>query len=229
MNEFNVGATLLFVKRENQILEAVLKSYVLKNSTYQDVIEETKAIGEKQDIYCKFEYIGIEDVFRVVGPIEEGALLGRMTIWEQTLQDAKDLVLEPDKFTFNTQLNGFSGKWYLVTPIYFVQAEDTEDSRSISCHCLIESSDSSRVIEKSFLIAKSKEFKDKIIECDFEGLAFEELKFIGFEDIQVIYDDIHSGGAFMKMSKCFDSMDEIRSLVIDEEKLQGFFKAYNAI
>ncbi len=159
MNEHYVGASLLFAKREDQILEAILKSYVLKSNTYQEAIEEAKAIGAKQNIYRKFEYIGIEDVFRVVGPIEDGALLGRMTIWEQTLQNAKDLVLEPDKFTFSTQLNGFSGKWYLATPIYFVQAEDTEDSRSISCYCLIE-----------------------------------------------------------------NSMEEIRSLIIDEEKLQGFFK-----
>lgn len=224
MNEHYVGASLLFVKREDQILEVILKSYVLKSNTYQEAIEEAKAIGDKQNIYRKFEYIGIEDVFRVVGPIEEGALLGRMTIWEQTLQNAKDLVLEPDKFTFSTQLNGFSGKWYLATPIYFVQAEDTEDSRSISCYCLIESSDSSRVIERSLIITKSEEFKNKIVQCDFEGLAFDELKFLGFEDIQVIYDDIQSGGAFIKMSKCFNSMEEIRSLIIDEEKLQGFFK-----
>lgn len=224
MNEYYVGVSLLFVKREDQILEAILKSYILKSDTYQDVVQEIKAIGEKQNIYNEFEYIGLEDIFRVVGPIKEGALLGRMTIWDLTLQNAKNLVLKPDKYTFNSQLDGFSGIWYLAIPIYFVQEEDIEDSRSISCYCLIESTNSSRVIEKSLLIAQSKEFKDKIIECDYEGLAFDELEFLGFEDIQVVYDDIQSGEAFMKISKRFDTMDEIRSLIIDDEKLYGFFK-----
>jgi len=230
MEDYYIGASLLFVNRKEKMLEAVIKSYILENSTYQEFIEKVKVLGEKQNRYNRqkrkydFEYIGIEDIFRVVGPIEEGALLGRMTIWDQTLQDANALVLQPESFAFHKQLNGFYGKWYLAIAIYYVEAKDIEDSRTISCYVLIESTNPSLVVQEALAVAGRIDFQKKIARCDLEGLNLDELQFLGFENILVVYEDVKIGGAFLKMCKEYSAMGEIRDLLVDKEELKGFFE-----
>ena len=230
MKNIYTGATLLFVDRKKKQLEAVLKSYVLKSSTYDEIIEEARFVGEKQNNYNSqnkeydFEYIGIEDIFQVVGPIEEGALLGRMTLWEQTLQDAKLLINKSEEYNFSEKQNEFFGKWYLATPVYYVEEEEIEDSRTISCHALIESRNSSLVIKKALAIAESIEFLNKIVSCDCEGLDHEDLKFLGFEDILAVHEDIQSGGEFLDMGKEYRKIEEIHELLLDNEEIINFFE-----
>jgi len=225
INELLVGVSLLYSKFESNEYEAILSSYILQSIDHENVIKEVSVIGERDSVlndefYIK--YFGIEDIFKVVGPISDGALLGRMTVWDKTMQDAVELVLSENKFSINLSKQ-FSRNWYLATPVYYVTSKESDDARIISCHCLVESLKTSSVENKARLIANSSMFKRKIVELDSEGLVVEELNFLGFENISNIKDDIMQGGPFMKLSKMFNSEDEIRTLLIDNEELIGFF------
>ena len=229
MNEHLVGVTLLFFMREDQVLKGILKSYVLSSDSIEEVRIEANLIGEKQNVFdsrkneYSFKYLGIEDIFKVIGPVEHGAMLGRMTIWDQTIEEARKLVLDSSQFAMHSQLDSFSGKWYLATPAYFVNTHDPEELRSISCLCLIESQDPSSVIEKATCVSTSHEFKSKIVEAECEGLELDELFFLGFEDIKAESDDIQNGGAFLQLYKEIDSIEEIEDLLADEDEISGFF------
>lgn len=229
MHKYSIGATLIFAGKDNSTYTAILKSYVLSSHTCKEMLDEAKEIGKNQTFInmngetARLEYIGIEDVFRVYGPIKEGALLGRMTLYNKNLNKAKRLVKNPEQFTLNEQLKEFVGKWYLAVSLYYIHSNDPESIRIISCYCLVETADSAKVVDRSLLIANSSAFQDKIVESDMEGLAKNELHFVGFEDIFVVYDDIQHGGSFMKLSKTFQSIDSIRS-IIDDEKIHDFFQ-----
>ena len=232
--EKHLGVSLLFVHRKNGILEGVSQSYALQVDEPREVIQKVQLLGTQQNRYDPqqgeyiFEYFGLKDIFEVKGPLEEGALLGRTNIWNQTLEEAQSLLLPHEEFTFYKQLGRFDGKYYLSSPVYYVDDTDPEDTRSISCYCLIESSKPSEVLQKALSIAKSRHFQEKIIGCDFEELRVEDLHFIGFEDIVVIYDNIQQEGAFLKLCKEINSLEELSSLLIEEEEEEeeeeGFFE-----
>ncbi len=227
MRQDYVGVTLLFIDRRSYDFEAVLMSFIINGLTYSDVIRELKELGEKYNVYDEknrlftFKYIGIEDIFQIVGPIGKGSLLGRTTIWDQSFQDAKNIISEPDKYTLHEQMNDFQGKWFLAVPVYYVKSVSKENGRIISCNCLVKSSDT--VINTENLVT-SNNFMEKIIRCDSENLKLNELNFIGFEDISVVYGDVQKGEPFMKMAKKFKSLTDIYSMVIHDEEIVSFFE-----
>ncbi|MCP4652566.1 MAG: hypothetical protein GY858_04185 [Candidatus Omnitrophica bacterium] len=233
--QYYVGVTLLFASFENQCYEAVLESYIVNSTTKKDVLNEAKKIGEMQNIFDKsrnvytFRYLGIHDIFSIIGPIKEGAILGRMTIWNITLESSNSLSKKKEDFSYNHQLNDYYGESYLSAPIFYVKADSLENSRAISCHVLVKSKEPSLVYRRALAVAKSDELKKKIVKSDFENLTPNELTFIGFEDILVIYDDIKNGGAFLKISCSYSSIEEIRELIIVDEELSGFFNYHTQV
>jgi hypothetical protein len=231
MSNKYVGVTLLFASRQEGRLEAWLKSYIIPGTSRQEVVEKADRIRKSQETGRADQpgdfvaYLGLEDVFCVGGPVRHGALLGRTTLWERdTLEGAESLVKQPDDFAFHEQQKDYEGKWYLADPVYFVGLPEEEDlNRSISCHALIESTDQAKVIPRAFAVAESAEFQQQIMACDFEGLRRDQLRFVGFEDIRVVSEDVEKGGAFLFLAREFDSMRKIRALRIKEEELRGFF------
>lgn len=226
-----IGVSLLFSCREEDKLEAILESYVLKSKKKDKVIADANQLGkERSQVYkqkenVNIDFLGVEDIFQVIGPISEGALLGRTTIWDQTLKEAYEFKTSEEELTFLEQINDFQGSLFLASIIYHVQVDTIpEQNRVIIVNCLIIPTNYSKVVERAFDTANSEFFKKKIVDCDYEKLSIDQLNFIGFEDILVIYDDFLNGGAFQKLSNVIDNEQELAEMLITDDELNGFFE-----
>ncbi|WP_089726412.1 hypothetical protein [Candidatus Thiosymbion oneisti] len=231
MRENYIGVNLLFANRQSSALNAILNSYVLNSENYKDTIDETSRIANKVNIFNSekglgsMKYLGIEDIFWVIGPLEEGAMLGRMTSWGITFEEAKALSISHESFSFLKKPRSYKEGQFLATPIYYVS--DPENPRAISCHMLVECTDLSSVTERAIGLSRSISFLKKIVACDAEGTKLEDLNFVGFEDIALIYQNIRKGGAFIELiNDSFASVKDMKHILMTEEQLKDFFRSY---
>lgn len=231
MRENYVGVNLLFANRQSSVLNAILNSYVLNSENYKNALDETSRIANKVNIFesekglGSMEYLGIEDIFRVIGPLEEGAMLGRMTSWGITFEEAKALSVSHESFSFLKKLHSYKEGQFLATPIYYVS--DPENPRAISCHMLVECTDVPFVTERAISLSRSISFLKKIVACDAEETKLDDLNFVGFEDIALIYQDIRKGGAFIELTNdSFASLNDIKHILMSKKQLKDFFRSY---
>ncbi len=221
------GASLLFLKKVNGKFIAELRSYILSSKTYDDFFLEVNTIGNNQNennSNFSIEYLGVEDIFAVIGPIGNGALLGRTTIWEQTEDDAKEYLVPEDKYTYVLGQKDVTPKWYLLTGIFHVTEKVKSNSKIIFCLSVL-SADITRDIYKNALsLFQSEKFIDRLIFSDYENFDITNLKFIGIEDIVKIPGDIFNKFPFENINKEFNSTEEIVDLLATEEEIKFFFE-----
>jgi hypothetical protein len=224
-----VGVTLVFLSQTGKTIEAVLKSYVLNSKIEQDIFDEAYRIGKNQNSRgvmsgTTLKYLGIHDLFVVYGPIRHGVLLCRNTEWGKSIDYAKGRTVDPNAMSYLKQLPDYRGGYFLATPVYFVDHKRDSDAMLVVAEVLVEATDYSSVFELSKSVAVSDGFLRRLAHSDLEGNAPNSFKFLGFEDIQVIYEDPTKGGAFMHVSSEYDSIEELQSLIITPEEIQGFFE-----
>ena len=170
------------------------------------------------------EYLAIEDIFSVVGPLRNGALLSRSTLYSQTPADASALIIAPEHFGYHDSARPNRGE-YVADAVFFVDdLQDEEMRRIIVASALVTARQLSLVVESASMVVKSMGFKQKIVQLDSEGLALDELQFVGFEDINLVSEDIHQNGAYAILAKEIESIDELRSQLLDEEEIRDYFK-----
>jgi len=224
-----VGVTLIFACRKNKILQAEKISFLIEAGTSRDIQRKAAKIGCKREIeqkrerYEYYKYLGIHDIFEVNGPIENGAIMGRTTLWSyKNITAAKKLLHPKREFTI------YKCKWptvdrrYIAEIVYFLgPPEKYALRRTLICHVLIQSQDKNRVIRAAMHVGKSKELilKVKQILLQYESEIPGELKFIGPADVWPIYEKVMIGNPFRAVYKKFNKISSIRKLVSSKTEI----------
>ncbi len=236
MNSQYIGITLMFALRTGGKMEGELQSYALpfrsRKTARQEILSSAEEIGTAQVTGTVaagdedfVDYLGIEDLFCVVGPLRNGALLSRSTLYSQTPADASALIIAPEHFDYHD--SGWPNRGeYVADAVFFVDdLQDEEMRRIIVASALVTARQQGQVVESASMVVQSMDFKQKIVQLDIDGLAIDELQFVGFEDINLVVEDIHQNGAYAILVKEIESIDEIRNQLLDEKEIRDFFKS----
>ncbi len=219
-----IGATLLFSEQSPDSLEGWLNSYIFEAENSEELSQKTNQ--KAQQVIQAAEsgniiaYFGIEDVFKISGPFKNHAVLGRESIWDINLKYAKDLILPPDKWTFNSRTEDLlPEEWCIAKSIYFIQ-EPKE------CYVVIYN-----------IACCAKEIGKKLDQWATKGSFITEFEtpdsmpvkpqFLGYEDIINVIEDPKDGGAFLMSYLPLESADEISDMAPDNEKIEGFWRTYS--
>jgi hypothetical protein len=234
MSQKYVGLTLLFAVTKTGSVEGRLNSYIAPYRARQSAREEVTAaaaeIGARQVAATrdreKVEYLGIEDVFCVVGPIGHGMLLGRSTLWDHHDPRAMTKLLRaPSDYSLHRR-PARQGTLYMASLLYFHDdLRDEADSYGVACLALIEAQVRSAVPGLADAVANSQSFLRSISRCDALSLDADALQYVGIEDIEVLAEDPRRGGAFQRLSREVASVDELHEMLASREDIEGFFEA----
>jgi len=198
----NIGLSLLFYSKTSKKIMGILKSYVL-NIKKLDVNEITAKASDKADQQLKelpsnTRYLGVEDIYLVVGSCKEGSLLGRVTYYEYNSKVlAKSLVKKKSEYSFYGEELNSSIKYFNVRAVYFYRdTELKDDSFAFIATTIVKASTYSKALTAGSDLVKSKSFKKKILRGSIERLQEANIEFLGFNDVCPVFDRVDKGGAY---------------------------------
>ena len=216
-----IGVNLLFAEEDDKTVIGHLISFILhRHKTFTEIQSKCKNMAKKyittqKKNKIKVRYLGIEDVFGIVGPIENGALLGKASYFEyDTLSKAKSLIEKPESFYCNYEFNK-----YLAEAIF--TAKDDQGLFTISCLALIEEKVSSEAVEKAIKTIKSKKFRGKVRRLDNETLN--NLTFIGLRSLEDISSKDLMKEPFRWLYSEFTDIKELKEK-LSEKDVEAFYQ-----
>lgn len=208
MKNLIIGATLLFKKKDIEIISGILKSTVI-------VVNEKSAENEIQQKgleianFYNYEYIGVNDVFYVSGDVVEGEILGRTTYYDlNTLRKAKSIV--SNDFSFDSDSNSQTFNCSLV---YF--CENSKGIKFTISAVTILNSSANSIIENANLTAKNPEIIRKIKTSSVENIV--SALFVGIDDIGET--DLKYK-VFQSFYADFENIEDIKQEVISNKELK---------
>ncbi len=222
------GLTLLFVGDGPKGVEGIVESYVVRCSSLDELRRIGERIGAREEATptptnTRLQYIGIEDVFEVVGPVDEGAILGRTSLWDCDRRAlAEDLVQE-----VATDEDVTTGcDWYLASAVYFVARDADGDAYAIAAKVMIRCAPTVDAWTHAHDIASSELVLRRVLAC---GPASEpQPVFVGLEGLQSYRGDPMRGSPFEVLGKPFASPAEVERLLPDDEEIRESFAAVSA-
>ena len=199
----NIGITLVFKEKDNDLISGVLKSLVL-DSKIDDFKNEVNELGNKIAKYYDYTFLGINDVFTVSGEAKQGEILGRTSYFDyDDITKAKELkneFLKNETGTFLSSLIYFCsnkiGEKFTLTVLTILELTNTDFEKQIQ------------------QIADEVKFKNKIIEISVDGI--DELNFIGVESLEKT--DLKFN-VFETLYSNFDSLDILSEEIISSNDL----------
>ena len=204
----NVGITLVFKEKNNQLISGVLKSSVLDVKT-NNFKNEVNKLGNKIAKYYDYTFLGINDVFTVSGEAKQGEILGRTSYFDyDDITKSKELKNEFPKNETGT---------FLSSLIYFCSNKIGEKF-TLTVLTLLELTniDFEKQVEQ---IANEVKFKNKIIEISVDGI--DDLNFIGVESLEKI--DLKFN-VFETLYSDFEDLEQLTGEIISEEELNNKLK-----
>jgi hypothetical protein len=224
------GITLLFAYMQSSydLIEAQLKSYVISFIDWDNLNYIAKELASK---VCEnalenesIQYLGIEDVFYVSGCFKQFEILGKSYITEcNTINKAQKLLLDEKNYSFNKSGLSSTSMWYLVCLLYFYHDKNINDKLTISCNTPVYSESIKTIKELILETANKEDFIKKIVTKSLDEMDYNNLKYIGVENIYSIEEDPVNNGAFQISYKDFNNIHEIKNILPDESNLKESF------
>jgi hypothetical protein len=224
-----IGITLTFASRTEGRLAIEDVSFLIKASTLKEAISVAKKIGEKRSrgsiSHTKdfIKYLGIYDIFGVVGPLGHGAMMGQTSKFSyKSLYKVKRLLARYTDYTINqkgcdTAVNDL----YIVKFVYFLGAPVPYQSRrALVCWGIIKSHDKSKILNESIKLAQSAKFKQKIILRDYEKIfSSDVLQFVGVNDIRPLFEKLREGNYFLNGYKGMKKISDLNKVVLPDSRI----------
>jgi len=201
-----LGITLTFATHFEGNLCIEKPSFLVRESNLTDTINKANKIGKrkswgqfnKQNNFIK--YLGLDDVFGVVGPIGDGAMMGQTSKFSyKNLERAKRLMSRYGEFSMDQKgCDPAVDGNYLVEFIYFLgHPAPYKSRRALVCLGVVNSLQKDQVVKRSIELAESTKFKRKITLLDYgEKFCSDLLVFVGVSDVRPIYEKLRVGNCF---------------------------------
>ncbi len=186
-----IGITLLYSVTEGGNLLGALKSYVIECKDKSSLIEAAYKKAEEQINlnYSNYKFIGIEDVFSVMGKVAHGKLMGRSTLYDiDSIVKAKELIGREKDLDVRSQTNCYCGSL-----VYFYEGEK---GYAFTILAIVKGESKEAASKNLRDVATNSKTLNKIIENSVESIFINKIKFVGIEDINVITEDVENGGSF---------------------------------
>jgi len=223
------GVTLLFIYRNNEGLSAVQQNFITSATNLKELSREAALIASTVSKDVKngdCTYLGVHDVFEVNGPLKQGAILGRSTLWSyKNINFAKKLLKPKTEFWIYKSKSKRPVKQFIAEIVFLLPSPiKYSDRRTIICNVLIESLTQANVYKKAISIGKSQELREKLFKVlfQFEPKLTNELIFIGIANIKYVYDKVGVGKCFEALSKNKRSVLSAKKLVFPIKKFSNY-------
>jgi hypothetical protein len=222
----SLGCSLLYFYRESGSLVGVKKSYVLKvdNLRLDDVTRAAsdKAQWEITKFSPGYAYIGIEDIYSVVGFANKGSFLGRTSYYEYNKISQGKLLVHNEKHYSASELRlPYIGKYFNVTLVFFYKdIERATDSFTFTAITLVQASDVTTAKIKSNELGASDRFKKRIAGCSIDKLEVEQVFYLGIHDMYPVSDEVKNGGSYQAFyNKKAKSIGELKDQLLSKHEL----------
>jgi hypothetical protein len=218
------NVTLAFTIKEDKSLVGILKSYIFKSNTADEMLANTFKTAKEYEEMHGANYVGIVDVV-VSAPLKEGEILG----WESyehihSLSSAKkDLIPKGKATSRNLSLETISH--FGVSLVYFYNDKENKDNNfAFSTLIIVKCSELKEAIERAGLIAIDKKFINKIIKYSQGQLKFDNIQFVGLRDFFSLDKFEIKKGNLQSFYKQISSLKEIKDLTLDKPDVNKLLK-----
>jgi len=208
MKNSHIGITLIFTSGN----KAIQSSYIMMKMELEDLLNEVEKIANKQSTLNGYKYLGISDLYITESEANE-AYLGRTSYYdEKTKIESKRHVLSNSKLKLAlSECEGFRKS--NISFVYFNDDREGDDfNSSIIIYSQICKYDSTEYLHN---LAKSRQFKDKIIKFSVEELYLDSLEFVGVADLYGVSGD----GLFQRMTT-FEEIMEIKDEILGKNQIR---------
>jgi len=220
----NVGISLmLFDKKE---ITGVLKSYVLSlpRLTVGEITKSASKKAKEQigNSFPNYKYLGIEDVYLVVGSKTEESVLGRVTYYEHNKKSlAKSLVRNKASHSFYGEALEKKVKFYNASLVYFYKDQPSSDSFAFLIVTVVKATNYEDAKVRAKTVAHDKKFMKKIVAGASEDLKVNNIEFLGFNEISPIFDNVHKGGSYQTFYNTkVRSVEKLKEGLLTKNELQ---------
>jgi hypothetical protein len=216
--------TLAFTIKENKSLVGILKSYIIKSETAEDLLKEVFKLAKDFEEIHEANYVGIVDVVNSP-PLKEGEILG----WESyedihTLSSAKKELIPKGKPTSrNLSLETISH--FGVSIVYFYNDQLTKENNfAFSILTIVKSNHIEEAFDIVCKLAIDKKMINKIVKYSEGQLASEDIVFVGLKDFFSLDKYEIKKGNFQSFYKQIKSPKEIHDLVLEKADVNKLLK-----
>lgn len=213
---------MLYDKKE---VTGVLKSYVLDlpKMTVGEITKSASMKAKEQisNSFPNYQYLGIEDVYLVVGSKAEESVLGRVTYYEHSKKSlAKSLVRDKASHSFYGEAIEKKVKFYNASLAYFYKDQPSSDSFAFLIITVVKATSYEDAKIRAKTLAYSKKFKEKIVAGSSEDLNIDNIEFLGFNDICPIFDDVRKGSYQTFYNTKVRSVERLKKGLLAKDELQ---------
>lgn len=213
----NIGFTLLFWKKEDEIYKGIQSSFTLKITDFFHFDKQINLLVFEllNSEFKYFNYAGITDIY--VSELDGlGNYLGRTSYYNyKAISSAKKLLLSEENI-IETIVNQSSAARFNVGFVYFNQ--DREGKKFNSTFIIYTQYSTVQSSKELINLANSRDFKQKIIKFAVENLYLDDLTVIGISDLY----EIRNKGLFT-LEGMFNDFENISSEIIPKELVQDKF------
>ncbi len=212
----NIGVTLLYCSKKAEVgFAGILKSYILEYSqdSYIDELAKQKANDEIK-LNPEYNYLGINDLFRVKGNFDEYSILSRISYFDfNTIEQAKTLILKRRDYPFS-EIESKGVNIFASDLIYFFEDKsNSEENFTFIIRTLNSSLSIAESKKKAISIATHSQFLSNVSQFFYEegilDFHLENLKFIGVQKIYPIFINMQKAHCFEELHRDFNSIEDV--------------------
>lgn len=218
------NVTLAFTIKEDKSLVGILKSYIFKSATADEMLASTFKTAKEYEELHGANYMGIVDVV-ASAPLKEGEILG----WETyehilTMSSAKkDLIPKGKATSRNLSLETISH--FGVSLVYFYNDKIVKENNfAFSILSVVKCGDLSEAVERAGQLAIDKKLINKIIKYSQGQLELENIQFVGLRDFFSMDKYEIKKGNLQSFYKQIKSLKEIQDLVLEKSDVTKLLK-----
>ncbi len=213
-----IGITLIFVFEDNQWKKVEKRDYLLRNNTKADIKCGIKRIVSRMErkfagTHCK--YIGIHDVFDVLSPLKEGALLGFSSYRTyKNLEKSKTLTRTSKYFAINKSQHESIDGFYLAEFVFFIGKPETyKNRRAVVINVLVQATDSSKIRSNVNKLCRSKDFLGRVEKYLLDRDTVEScITYIGLRNIKYLPERIKSNNCFAAVYREYQNIADVKKM-----------------
>ena len=231
-----VGITLRFAVGNEGQLTIDDVNFLIQEFTLARAIKTASKIGKERSygevsLHGDFmQYVGIDDIYRVAGPLGHGAMMGQTSKFSYKNIEKVKKVLgnHKDYIIYEKDFDPPVDNLYIAKFVYFLGAPIPYISRrALVCLGIVKSPDKNKVVDEAIKLAESSEFKRKITLRDYEErFSSDFLQFVDIYNISPVFEKLKVGNCFLGMYKRIRSLKDIqreKDALPDPKKFKGFF------
>jgi len=230
-----IGITMTFATRIEGQLMIQNVSFLIRATSLSGAVEAANKIGKirsygnisAHEDFVK--YIGLSDIFGIVGSLGHGAMMGQTSKFSyKNILSCQKMLPGYKEFTSN-QKEGDPAvdDLYLVRFVFFLgKPVPYKSRRALVCWGVVKSHFKSKIVSKAKELGKSNEFKRKITLRDYdERFSPELLQFVGIANIIPIFEKLKVNSCFLYGVTYAKSTIDFKKVILPNPKeFKGFFE-----